>query len=191
MGKAVQQTQRETHEAAKKPGSRACAGRKENLPTALEIGIFPISFSGRRPIVSPRPFRQSSLVKTTSPVRLDPADRLILLRRLDRFRKWQSLDDRRFCRCCHKLISGRQIEVIDATTQDEPSRVACPTTDCPSTVEDWVYPNEIAQPPDKWGRRVIRVVDRDGERFILCGKPQAYSRRRLSHRFVFGSRTAA
>jgi hypothetical protein len=191
MGKAIQQTQRGSHEAEEKPGPRTCAERKEDLPTALRIGIFPISFSGRRPIVLPRLFRQSSLVKTTSPVRLDPADRLILLRRLDRFRKWQSLDDRRFCRCCHKLISGRQIEVIDATTQDEPSRVACPTTDCPSTVEDWVYPNEIAQPPDKWGRRVIRVVDREGERFILCGNPQAYSRRRLSHRVVFGSRTAA
>jgi hypothetical protein len=139
----------------------------------------------------PRLFRQSSLVKMKSPVQLDPSDRLILLRRLDRFRKWQSLDDRRFCRCCHKFITGRQIEAIDATTQDEPLRVACPTTDCPSNVEDWVYPNEIAQPPDKWGRRVIRVVDRDGERFIVSGKSKAYSRRRLSHRFVFGSRTAA
>ena len=69
-------------------------------------------------------------------------------------------------------------------------RIACPTADCPSNAEDWVYPNEIAQPPDKWGRRAIRVVDRDGERFIACGKSHAYSRRRLSQRFVFGSRTA-
>jgi len=126
-----------------------------------------------------------------SPVRLDPADRLILFRRLDRFRKWQSLDDRRFCRCCHKLISGRQIEVIDPTAQDEAMRLVCPTTDCPSNVEDWVYPNEIAQPPDKWGRRVIRVVDSDGERFVVCGKSHGSYRRRLSQRFAFGSRTAA
>jgi len=189
MGKAVQQTQRETHEAAKKPGSRACAGRKENLPTALEIGIFPISFSGRRPIVLPRPFRQSSLVKMTSPVRLDPAERLILLRGPDRFRKWQSLDDRRFCRCCHKFISGRQIEVIEGT-KDEDFHLACPTTDCSSRMEDWVYPDEIAQPRDR-RRRVVRVVDKDGERFIVCVKSQAYSRRRLSQQVVFGSRTAA
>ena len=130
-------------------------------------------------------------VKMKSPVRLDPADRLILFRRLDRFRKWQSLDDRRFCRCCHKLISGRQIEVIDPTAQDEAMRLVCPTTDCPSNVEDWVYPNEIAQPPDKWGRRVIRVVDSDGERFVVCGKSHGSYRRRLSQRFAFGSRTAA
>lgn len=126
-------------------------------------------------------------VKMASPVRLDPADRLILLRRLDRFRKWQSLDDRRFCRCCHKLISGRQIEVIDVTAP-EAWRLACPTTHCPSNLEDWVYPNEIAQPPDKWGRRVIRVVDTNGERFIVCGKSRRYSRQR---RLVVGSRTAA
>ena len=139
----------------------------------------------------PRPFGQGSLVKLRSPVRLDPADRLILLRRLDRLRIWQSLDDRRFCRCCHKFISGRQIEVIAAIAQDERLRATCPTTDCHSNIEDWVYPNEIAQPPDKWGHRVIRVVDRDGERFVACGNSHAYSRRRLSDRFSFGSRTAA
>ena len=136
------------------------------------------------------PFRYNSVVKMTWPVRLDPADRLILLRRLDRFRKWQSLDDQRFCRCCRKFISGRQIEVIDATAQDGCFHVTCPTTNCSSNVEDWVYPNEIAQPPDKGGRRVIRVVDSDGERFIACGKSHAYSRRRLSQRFVSDSRTA-
>ena len=130
-------------------------------------------------------------MKMASPVRLDAADRLVLLRRLDRLRKWQSLDDRRFCRCCHKFISGRQIEVIDVTTPDEAWRLACPTINCSSNVEDWVYPDEIAQPPDKWGRRVIRVVGRDGERFIVCGKSQANSRRRLAQRRVLGSRTAA
>jgi len=130
-------------------------------------------------------------MKMASPVRLDPADRLFLLRRLDRFRKWQSLDDRRFCRCCHKLISGRQIEVIDPSPQDDVLRLACPTTNCLSDIEDWVYPNEIAQPPDKWGRRVIRVVDRNGERFIVCGKSRGYSRQRISQRFGVGSKTAA
>ena len=130
-------------------------------------------------------------MKMASPVRLDLADRLILLRRLDRFRKWQSLDDRRFCRCCHKLISGRQIEVIDASPQDEVFRLACPTTNCLSDIEDWVYPNEIALPPDKWGRRIIRVVDRNGERFIVCGKSRGYSPQRISKRLAVGSRTAA
>jgi len=130
-------------------------------------------------------------VKIVSPVRLDPADRLILLRRLDRFRKWQSLDDRRFCRCCHKLISGRQIEVINVTAADEAWRLACPTTHCPANVEDWVYPNEIAQPPDKWGRRVIRVVGKNGERFIGSAKSRGHSRQRISRGLVVDLRTTA
>jgi hypothetical protein len=135
-------------------------------------------------------FRQSAGMKTTWPVRLDPVFRLIVLRRLDRFRKWRSLDDQRFCRCCHKFISGRET-LLDATDQSGPLHLACPTPDCPSNVEDWVYPNEIGQPPDKRGRRAIRVVDSDGERIVRCGKSHAYSRRRLSQRFRFGSRTAA
>jgi len=76
MGKAVQQTQRETHEAEENRGPRTCAGRKEDLPTALRNRDFSYQLSGRRPIVLPRLVRQSSLVKMMSPVRLDPADRL-------------------------------------------------------------------------------------------------------------------
>jgi len=94
MGKAIQQTQRGSHEAEEKPGPRTCAERKEDLPTALRNRDFSYQPFGTPPIVLPRPFRQSSLVKMTSPVRLDPAERLILLRGPDRFRKWQSLDDR-------------------------------------------------------------------------------------------------
>jgi len=155
-----------------------------------QIGIFPISFSGCRPIESPQPFRQSSVVKMTRPVALDPVYHLMLLRRLDRCRKWQSLDDRRFCRCCHKFISGHEL-VKDVITLDKPLRLACPTPGCHSTVEDWVHPDEIAQPPDRWGRRVIRVVDRNGERFVVCGKSPVYSRRRFSQPFKFVSKTAA
>src|SRR5262249_29399416 len=126
-----------------------------------------------------------------SPVRLDPADRLILLRRLDRFRKWQSPDDRRFCRCCHKFTTGRQIQVIDATAQERSFQVPYPAKDFAFNLDDLVYHNETAQPPNKRGRRVIRVVDSDGERFMVCGKSYTYSRRNLSQRFVFSSRTAA
>jgi len=115
-------------------------------------------------------------MKIASSLRLDSAARLILLRQLDPLRKWESLDDRRFCRCCHKFISGRQIEVTSAS--GKPLRVVCPTIDCSSTVREWVYPHEIAQPPDARGRRVLRVIDKSGESFLACEKP--YSRRRTS-----------
>src|SRR6478609_3781568 len=66
--------------------------------------------------------------------------------------------------CCHKFISGRQIEVVSAS--GKPLRLVCPTADCSSTVRDWVYPNEIAQPPDAWGRRALRIIDKTRERFV-------------------------
>lgn len=126
-------------------------------------------------------------MKTAPGVHLDLCERLRLLRALDPLRRWESLDDQRFCRCCHKFISGRQIEV--SSTPGKPLRLICPTTDCSATVLDWVYPNEIAQPPHPRGRRVLRVIDKSGESFIACEKP--YSRRRASQRFGPGSRTAA
>jgi len=142
----------------------------------LSIRIFPSDLSGASPIVSPPCFHKIGAMKIAASLRLDSAGRLILLRQLDPLRKWESLDDRRFCRCCHKFISGRQIEVTSAS--GKPLRLVCPTTDCFSSVRDWVYPNEIAQSPDAWGRRVLRVIDKSGESFVACEKP--YSRRRTS-----------
>ena len=153
----------------------------------LSIRIFPSGLSGACRIDLPPCFHKVGTMKIAPFLRLDSAGRLILLRQLDPLRKWESLDDRRLCRCCHKFITGRQIEV----TSGKPLRLVCPTTDCFSSVRDWVYPNEIAQPPDAWGRRVIRVIDKNGERFIVCGKTRTYSRRRLSRRSVLGSTTAA
>ena len=145
-------------------------------PRMLSIRIFPSVLSGARPIVSPSLFSQSRAMKIAPSLRLDSAGRLILLRQLDPLRKWESLDDRRFCRCCNKFISGRQVEVISASRK--PLRLVCPTTDCSSNIRDWVYPNEIAQPPDAWGRRVLRVIDKSGESFAACEK--AHSRRSTS-----------
>jgi hypothetical protein len=44
MGKAVQQTQRETHEAEENRGPGRAPGEKKIYPSHFEIGIFPISF---------------------------------------------------------------------------------------------------------------------------------------------------
>jgi hypothetical protein len=130
-------------------------------------------------------------MKMTSTVRLEPDDRLIILRRLDPSRKWESLDERRFCRCCNKFISGRQIEIPNGTTARKPTHLSCPTTNCPGKVEDWVYPNELAQPPDSWGHRAIRVIDKNGEKFIACGRSDGYSRRHRTQKLAFRSKTAA
>ena len=135
--------------------------------------------------------RQLSPMKMPAVFHVDLADRLILLRKMDPSRKWESLDDRRFCRCCHKFISGRQIEVTRDLKAGRQVRLACPTNDCPSTVQDWVYSNEVALPPDAWGRRVIRVIDKTGEKFVVCGKQHPYSRRRHTQRIILDSESAA
>ncbi len=48
----------------------------------------------------------------SSPVELSDNDKLNVLRRLDRFRRWNSLDEERICRRCDKHLTGRDIIVI-------------------------------------------------------------------------------
>ena len=73
---------------------------------------------------------------------LAPEDRLDILRAADPLRKWSSLDARRLCTRCHKVISGRQVEI----RRDQRGRflLHCPTPDCPSTVEEWFYLGDAA-----------------------------------------------
>ena len=75
---------------------------------------------------------------------LTPEDRLAILRAADTRRKWSSLDDRRICTHCHKLITGRQIEL----RRDQRGRflLHCPTPGCPSTVHDWFYQGSALTP---------------------------------------------
>ncbi len=157
----------------------------------LQIRIFPISFSGCHPIVLLRPFRQSligengvagAIGSCRPPNSFAPTRPIPKVAITGRQTVLPVLPQVNFC---------RQIEVIDVTAPDEAWRLACPTTHCLSNLEDWVYPNEIGQPTDKWGRRVIRVIDKNRERFVVCGKSHGYSRKRISQRFVVGSRTAA
>ena len=100
------------------------------------------------------------MINTAIPLRMNLSDRLIALRRLDRVRKWESLDDVRFCRCCRKFISGRQIEVL------KKDQLACPTENCASTCEDWVYPNEIAKPLNRWGHRALSRMRKAGVKLV-------------------------
>jgi hypothetical protein len=74
------------------------------------------------------------------PIRLGSGDKLLILRRLDRDRKWESLDDKRYCRCCGATFTGRQIDVVGGTRGSGRLRLLCPTEDCVSTSKDWVYP---------------------------------------------------
>jgi hypothetical protein len=81
-------------------------------------------------------------VALSSPVTLSDADKVDALRRLDQFRQWRSLDEKRFCLVCGKIITGRQIQVEGETRGNGPLRLSCPTERCNSIPMDWVLPTD-------------------------------------------------
>jgi len=81
-------------------------------------------------------------VALSSPITLSEIDKLDVLRRLDQFRQWRSLDEKRFCLVCGKIITGRQIQVAGGTRGNGPLRLSCPTERCNSIPMDWVLPTD-------------------------------------------------
>jgi|ERR1051326_4088797 hypothetical protein len=97
------------------------------------------------------------------PIEMSDADKLNALCRLDQFRQWRSLDEKRFCLVCGKIITGRQIQVAGGAHGDGPLRLSCPTERCNSIPMDWVLPtNEILA-------KVERMVAK--EREIAAARP--------------------
>jgi hypothetical protein len=82
-------------------------------------------------------------VSASVPLQLAPEDKLDLLRYLDEFHYWHSLDDERRCKRCSRVITGRQILVIELQGTRGKLRLRCPTVACISTPSDWVYADPI------------------------------------------------
>ncbi len=78
----------------------------------------------------------------SSPTSLPDGDKLKALRRLDQFRPWHSLDEKRYCLVCGKILTGRQIQVMGGTRGNGPLRLSCPTEHCHSIPMDWVLPTD-------------------------------------------------
>ena len=76
------------------------------------------------------------------PIKLSDADKLDVLRRLDQFRQWRSLEEKRYCLVCGKIITGRQINVAGGTRGNGALRLSCPTERCNSIPMDWVLPTD-------------------------------------------------
>ena len=80
------------------------------------------------------------------PVNLSEIDKLEALRKLDQFRAWHSLEDKRYCLVCGNLITGEQINLIGGTSGNGPLQPSCPTEGCHSIPMDWVLPtNEVLE----------------------------------------------
>jgi hypothetical protein len=110
-----------------------------------KVGFSPIRESTARPIVpAVDPKLLSAAVALSTPTKLSDEEKLEVLRRLDQFRQWHSLDEKRYCLVCGNVITGRQIEVAGGTRGNGPLRLSCPTERCNSIPMDWVLPtNEI------------------------------------------------
>ena len=78
----------------------------------------------------------------SSPAPLSDAEKLAVLRSLDQFREWHSLDEKRYCLVCGKIITGQQIQVASDTRGDGPQRLNCPTERCNSIPMDWALPTD-------------------------------------------------
>jgi hypothetical protein len=77
-----------------------------------------------------------------SPPASSDVEKLDALRRLDQFRQWRSLDDKRYCLVCGNLITGHQIQVTGAARGSDALRLVCPTEHCNSIPMDWVLPTD-------------------------------------------------
>jgi len=77
-----------------------------------------------------------------SPIKLSDEEKLETLQRLDKFRQWHSLDEKRYCLVCCKIINGRDIQVIGGRRGNGPLRIICPTEHCHAIPMDWVRPTD-------------------------------------------------
>src|SRR3954466_15077377 len=92
----------------------------------------------------------SQCVTFSTAATLADNEKLELLRRFDQFRHWHSLDEKRYCLVCGKLMSGRQIQVTGGTRGNGPLRLGCPTEKCNSIPMDWMLPtNEVLAKVEK------------------------------------------
>ena len=77
-----------------------------------------------------------------APIELSNAEKLEILQRLDRYRKWHALDEKRYCLACGHIIEGRDVLVIGGTRGTGPLRLVCPTRGCHSIPMDWIIPTD-------------------------------------------------
>jgi hypothetical protein len=104
------------------------------------------------------------MLPPSHPMRSGAEDKLAALRRLDKSRVWNSLDDQLYCFICKTIISGSQIEVVGGTNGLRALRLKCSTPGCFSTPADWILPVKsnttreirLVRPPASGGKEPMR-----------------------------------
>ncbi|PWT84282.1 MAG: hypothetical protein C5B58_04925 [Acidobacteria bacterium] len=103
--------------------------------------------------------RQAFAMTLVSSAKLSDKEKLDVLQRLDRFRQWHALDEKRYCLVCGKIITGRQIRVLRQTGGNAPVRIICPSENCNSMPMEWVRPTDEV---------LIRIAMIEFEHHRLC-----------------------
>jgi hypothetical protein len=102
--------------------------------------------------------RHALHVAPVSSIKLSDEEKLEILQRLDRFRQWHSLDEKRYCLVCGEIITGREIQVI-RRARGASLRIICPTRHCDAMPIEWAQPTEGV---------LIRIAMIEAERHRLC-----------------------
>jgi hypothetical protein len=99
-----------------------------------------------------------------SSIKLSDQEKLAILQRLDQFRHWHSLDEKRYCLVCGEMITGRQIQVIMDTPENRSLRIICPTKHCDAMPIEWVWPTDnvlitiaMVEAERSWLRLIMRA----------------------------------
>jgi hypothetical protein len=99
-----------------------------------------------------------------SSIKLSDQEKLAILQRLDQFRHWHSLDEKRYCLVCGEIITGRKIQVSMGTRGNRSLRIICPTKYCDAMPIEWVQPTDevlitiaMVEAERSWLRLIMRA----------------------------------
>jgi hypothetical protein len=98
--------------------------------------------SGDRRIARQMGNSHALAMEIASSIKLSDEEKLDILHRLDQFRLWRSLDEKRYCLVCGKTITGHEVQVSGG--ENGPLRVSCPTEHCNAVPMNWVRPTDEA-----------------------------------------------
>ena len=96
--------------------------------------------SGNRRIARQVVEQQALAMKLASSITFSDDEKLDILQRLDQFRLWRCLDEKRYCLVCNKTITGHEVQISGG--ENGPLRVSCPTQHCNAVPMNWVRPTD-------------------------------------------------